>query len=147
MKKLINESEAVGKVVEKVHICSEYVSTIFDDGTALLVAAGQDWDGCSEVDVVSNISRLSIHEQRCLGIITEGEEEELYAGELKVFLELQEREERAEYERLKQRLENEALQEIVFLLMEETERTNASIPGDVVGLALHNDIELFRGEE
>jgi hypothetical protein len=43
--------------------------------------------------------------------------------------------------------DNVAMQKIIKLLMLEIEANDIGIPGEVVGLALKHDIELFEDEE
>jgi len=69
MKKLINESEAVGKVVEEVVTHCGLIAIIFADDTALVRQYDNDYDEMMSADPYNSYAK------RELGLITEEEYE------------------------------------------------------------------------
>jgi hypothetical protein len=76
MKQLINESQAVGKVVEKIVMNGGCMSIIFTDNTALLAHAGRDYRGRADLDVVTEELEY-IYEMLVSEIITQTESDEM----------------------------------------------------------------------
>jgi len=108
MKQLINESEAVGKVVEDIVIPDEdFASVVFTDGTILVLKSVVCYHGeYCEIEVAEELT--SVYDKRSAGVITQEEYQEYLEErrrqqevEMQLRAERNAAAERREYERLR----------------------------------------------
>ena len=101
MKQLINESEAVGKVVEGVETSNRYLAVLFADNTALVLYYNT---GYEEMEAQES-DDLDAYDKGELGLITEDEYNAILKAQKLRRQEAVEQRERMQYEALKKKFE------------------------------------------